>query len=90
MNESPLGQEDMIVLNNIKLLDDNKKEEKNNLLGKFNYEKYGIKTVQVGLEEFDSDKSYDLQSTNYNKILNPVQMPINPPYKSYIEAFKGK
>ena len=90
LNESPLGQEDMIVLNNIKLLDDNKKEEKNNLLGKFNYEKYGIKTVQVGLEEFDSDKSYDLQSTNYNKILNPVQMPINPPYKSYIEAFKGK
>ena len=90
LNESPLGQEDMIVLNNIKLLDENKKEEKYNLLGEFNYEKYGIKTVQVGLEEFDSDKSYDLQSTNYNKILNPVQMPINPPYKSYIEAFKGK
>ena len=90
LNESPLGQEDMIVLNNIKLLDENKKEEKYNLLGEFNYEKYGIKTVQVGLEEFDSDKSYDLQSTNYDKILNPVQMPINPPYKSYIEAFKGK
>ena len=90
LNQSKLGQEDMIILNNIKLLDENKDEEKNNLLGEFNYEKYGIKTIQVGLEEFDSDKSYDLKSTNYNHILNPIQMPINPPYKSYIKTFKGK
>ena len=47
-------------------------------------------TVQVGFEEFDSDKSYDLQCTNYNKVLNPVQMPINPPYKSYMKIYKGK
>ena len=90
LNQSKLGQEDMIILNNIKLLDENKDEEKNNLSGEFNYEKYGIKTIQVGLEEFDSDKSYDLKSTNYNRILNPIQMPINPPYKSYIKTFKGK
>ena len=74
LNQSKLGQEDMIILNNIKLLDENKDEEKNNLSGEFNYEKYGIKTIQVGLEEFDSDKSYDLKSTNYNRILNPIQM----------------
>ena len=46
MNESPLGQEDMIVLNNIKLWDENKIEEKNNLLDEFNYEKYGITTFE--------------------------------------------
>jgi hypothetical protein len=42
LNESPLGQEDMDVLNNINFLDENKKEEKYNLLGKFNYEKYKL------------------------------------------------
>ena len=86
LNESPLGEEDMIILNNIKLLDEDKKSNNND----FNYENYGIKTIQVGLEEFDSDKSYDLKCTNYNKILNPIQMPINPPYKSYINTYKGK
>lgn len=90
LNESPLGEEDMIILNNIKLLNEDKKEENDNIFEDFNYEKYGINTVQVGLEEFDSDKSYDLQCTNYNKVLNPVQMPINPPYKYYVENLKGK
>ena len=90
LNESPLGEEDMIILNNIKFLGKNENKNENNILEEFNYEKYGIKTIQVGLEEFDSDKSYDLQATNYNKVLNPVQMPINPPYKSYIKTFKGK
>ena len=94
LNESPLGEEDMIILNNIKMLDENKKEDNkednDDILNEFNYEKYGIETIQVGLEEFDSDKSYDLQCTNYNQVLNPVQMPINPPYKSYIKTFKGK
>lgn len=90
LNKSPLGEEDMIILNNIKCVDEDKKSEKNNFLEDFNYEKYGIKTIQVGLEEFDSDKSYDLKSTNYNKVLNPVQMPINPPYKSYLKTYKGK
>ena len=89
LNESPLGEEDMIILNNIKFIDD-KQFNKTNNFENFNYEKYGIKTVQVGLEEFDSDKSYDLQCTNYNKVLNPVQMPINPPYKSYMKIYKGK
>ena len=89
LNESPLGEEDMIILNNIKFIDD-KQFNKTNNFENFNYETYGIKTVQVGLEEFDSDKSYDLQCTNYNKILNPVQMPINPPYKSYMKIYKGK
>lgn len=42
LNESPLGQEDMDVLNNINFLDENKKEENYNLLGKFNYEKYKL------------------------------------------------
>ena len=91
LNESPLGEGDMMILNNIKMLDDNKKEDDDdNILSEFNYEKYGIETIQVGLEEFDSDKSYDLQCTNYNQVLNPVQMPINPPYKSYIKTYKGK
>ena len=91
LNESPLGEEDMIILNNIKFIEENgNKKDINNISEEFNYEKYGIKTVQVGLEEFDSDKSYNFQSTNYNKVLNPVQMPINPPYKSYIKIFKGK
>ena len=82
--KSPLGEDDMIVLNNIKMKDkiDDKFE--------FNYEKYGIETIQVGEEEFDSDKSYDLMCTNYDKVLNPVHMPINPPYKSYIQTHKGK
>ena len=89
LNESPLGEEDMIILNNIKFIDE-KQFNKTNNFENFNYETYGIKTVQVGLEEFDSDKSYDLQCTNYNKVLNPVQMPINPPYKSYMKIYKGK
>ena len=89
LKESPLGEEDMIILNNIKFIDENEKGE-NNILEEFNYEKFGIKTIQVGLEEFDSDKSYDLQCTNYDKVLNPIQMPINPPYKSYIKTYKGK
>lgn len=95
LNESSLGEEDMIILNNIKFInenkeDDMKEEDDNSILNEFNYEKYGIETVQVGLEEFDSDKSYDLQCTNYDKVLNPVQMPINPPYKSFLKTYKGK
>ena len=85
LNKSPLGEDDMINLNNIKM-----KDEINNDKFEFNYEKYGIETIQVGEEEFDSDKSYDLMCTNYDKVLNPVQMPINPPYKSYIQTHKGK
>ena len=91
LNESPFGEDDMIRLNNIKFIEEKLDKLENNF-EEFNYEKYGIKlyTVQVGFEEFDSDKSYDLQCTNYNKVLNPVQMPINPPYKSYMKIYKGK
>jgi tRNA (cytidine32/guanosine34-2'-O)-methyltransferase len=48
-----------------------------------------IHFVQVGSHEYDSDKTYDLQATNYEKILDPVTKPINPPYKYYIDNFKG-
>lgn len=49
-----------------------------------------IKYFQVGQENFDSDKSYNLESTNYFHKLNPLQMPIDPPYKMYLENYKGK
>jgi len=48
-----------------------------------------ISFVQVGSHEYDSDKTYDLQATNYEKILDPVTKPINPPYKFYLDNFKG-
>ena len=44
---------------------------------------------QVGEHEFDSDKTYALDATNYDKILEPVSKPINPPYKYYLDNFKG-
>lgn len=53
-------------------------------------DKLNVQFVQVGNDEFDSDKTYDLSSTNYNSILEPVQTPINPPYKYYLDNMKGK
>jgi tRNA (cytidine32/guanosine34-2'-O)-methyltransferase len=50
----------------------------------------GIKLIQVGKEEYDSDKTYDLECTDYKNIIKPVQKPINPPYKFYIDNYKGK
>lgn len=53
-------------------------------------ETLGVEFVQVGKDEYDSDKTYDLESTNYTTILKPLQAPINPPYKFYIDNLKGK
>lgn len=56
----------------------------------FDYDKYNVECIQVGDDLYDSDKTYDLECTNYEKILDPVANPINPPYKFYIENLKGK
>lgn len=49
-----------------------------------------VKFIQVGNEEYDSDRTYNLESTNYTQSLDPLQMPIDPPYKMYIDTYKGK
>jgi tRNA (cytidine32/guanosine34-2'-O)-methyltransferase len=51
-------------------------------------EQLGIDLIQVGNDEYDSDKTYDLESTGYT-MMQPLHMPINPPYKYYIENLKG-
>lgn len=82
LRHSELNENDIIQLNSLRLVKDEEEE--------FNYEKYNVKFIQVGDDEYDSDKTYDLESTNYEKVLNPVQMPIDPPYKYYIDNLKGK
>ena len=81
LRKKELSEDDIIILNKLKIVSDNEE---------FNYEKFNVDFIQVGNDEYDSDKTYDLESTNYQKILNPVQMPINPPYKYYVENLKGK
>ena len=81
MRNEKLGEEDVIRLNNLRLVEN---EED------FDFGKFNVECVQVGNDEYDSDKTYDLQSTNYDTVLNPIQNPINPPYKFYIENLKGK
>lgn len=81
LRKKELSEDDIIILNKLKIVNDNEE---------FNYEKFNVDFIQVGNDEYDSDKTYDLESTNYQKILNPVQMPINPPYKYYVENLKGK
>ena len=76
-----LSDSDIIYLNKLKVVDD---EED------FDYEKFNVDFIQVGNDEYDSDKTYDLECTDYKEVLNPVQMPINPPYKYYIDNLKGK
>lgn len=49
-------------------------------------EEMGIVVKAVGSDEFDSDKSYQI-SENF---VEPIQKPINPPYKDYVEQEKGK
>ena len=83
LRHSELNENDIIQLNSLRLV----KEEDEEV---FNYEKYNVKFIQVGDDEYDSDKTYDLESTNYETVLNPVQMPIDPPYKYYIDNLKGK
>lgn len=83
LRNSELNENDIIQLNSLRLVNDDDEDE-------FNYEKYNVKFIQVGDDEYDSDKTYDLESTNYETVLNPVQMPIDPPYKYYIDNLKGK
>jgi tRNA (cytidine32/guanosine34-2'-O)-methyltransferase len=77
LRKGELTEKDIIVLNNLY-----KGEE-------IDMETLGIDLIQVGNNQYDSDKTYDLQSTNYTTILKPVQEPINPPYKYYIDNMKG-
>ncbi len=81
LRKKELSEDDIIILNKLKIVNDNEE---------FDYEKFNVDFIQVGNDEYDSDKTYDLECTNYQKILNPVQMPINPPYKYYVENLKGK
>ncbi len=81
LRKKELSEDDIIILNKLKIVKDNEE---------FDYEKFNVDFIQVGNDEYDSDKTYDLECTNYQKILNPVQMPINPPYKYYVENLKGK
>ena len=81
LRKKELSEDDIIILNKLKIVNDNEE---------FNYEKFNVDFIQVGNDEYDSDKTYDLECTNYQEILNPVQMPINPPYKFYIDNLKGK
>ena len=55
-----------------------------------NLKNLGIELIQVGEDDFDSDMSYDLETTGYNNFISPQQMPIDPPYKVYCEKIKGK
>ena len=73
-----IQREDIIYLNS--LYDDENDKTLNDL---------NIELVQVGTEEYDSDKTYDLETTNYTELLKAVQAPINPPYKKYIDSIKG-
>jgi tRNA (cytidine32/guanosine34-2'-O)-methyltransferase len=78
LRKEKLNEDDIINLNN--LYSGNEVD----------LDKLKVDFVQVGLDEFDSDKTYDLESTNYTQILNPIQAPINPPYKYFISNLKGK
>lgn len=64
-------------------------EEENILFSKFSLFSIGVEIIQVGEEQHDSDKTYNLESTNYISKLDPVQMPIDPPYKAYCNSIKG-
>ena len=81
LRKKELSEDDIIILNKLKIVNDNEE---------FNYEKFNVDFIQVGNDEYDSDKTYDLECTDYKEVLNPVQMPINPPYKYYIDNLKGK
>ena len=95
LRNKELNCEDIIYLNKLSL--NFNKKNNNNINNnnnenedEFNYDKYNVECIQVGDDLYDSDKTYDLECTNYEKILDPVANPINPPYKFYIENLKGK
>lgn len=87
LKENPLDAEDIIFLNSLfpAYLDEISIEG----IEQISLENLGIQLLQVGDEIFDSDKTYDLESTNYTTKLEPLQTPINPPYKSFIDNLKG-
>jgi tRNA (cytidine32/guanosine34-2'-O)-methyltransferase len=78
LRNEKLNENDIIYLNSLYLGQE------------IDLETLGVEFVQVGKDEYDSDKTYDLESTNYTTILKPLQAPINPPYKFYIDNLKGK
>lgn len=86
LRENSLDAEDIIFLNSLfpAYLDEFEAEG----FEEISLEKLGIKLIQVGDDLFDSDKTYDFESTNYTTKLEPLQTPINPPYKSYIDYLK--
>ena len=91
MRNKELNCEDIIYLNKLSLnFNKNHINNNNENDDEFNYDKFNVQCIQVGDDLYDSDKTYDLECTNYDKILEPVANPINPPYKFYIENLKGK
>jgi tRNA (cytidine32/guanosine34-2'-O)-methyltransferase len=78
LRHGELNEGDVLILNN--LWDENE----------IDLDTLGIKLIHVGKDEYDSDKTYDLECTDYKTVLKPVQEPINPPYKFYIDNLKGK
>jgi len=73
---------DLILLNNLY----NDDEEYEDL------DKLGIKFIQVGDDEYDSDKTYDIviDENKNNTFLEVLQKPINPPYKFYFDNLNNK
>ncbi len=86
LKDNPLDAEDIVFLNS--LFPANLVEVEDDMLD-FCLENLGIRLIQVGEDLWDSDKTYDLESTNYTQKLNPLQNPINPPYKNFIDNYKG-
>lgn len=82
--------ENSCYFNDSNLICKNKYLDNEDILLENSLKKMGVNFYQVGEEDFDSDKTYDLESTNYYQSLNPTQMPIDPPYKKYIDDHKGK
>lgn len=83
LRKSDIDYSDILIIN--QLVEETDKENDG-----FNFEDANVKFIQVGNDEYDADKTYNLESTDYTKVLNPVQMPIDPPYKFYIDNLKGK
>lgn len=83
LRKEDIDYSDILLLN--QLVEEIDKESEG-----FNFEDANVKFIQVGDDKYDSDKTYNLESTDYTQVLNPVQMPIDPPYKFYIDNLKGK
>lgn len=77
LRNNQLNENDILYLNNLYSGEE------------IDLETLGVDVLQVGTDEYDADKTYDLESTNYTHI-SAIQAPINPPYKYYIDNIKGK